>query len=197
MFAQHAGMDGHVVHALLGLLFNDFQHEAEGQVLWTTHAGNRFVDRDGANRNGRSINNGFADFGDVAAGGKVHHGVGAIMYGVVQLLQFFVNVGGRGRIADVGVDLAFAGDADAHGFQVAVVHIGGNNQAAASDFAADQFGVDLLAPSYKAHLFGDYAATRPVHLRHIAVAVRRRMIAVSFSAPLIPKRHNSPSETLA
>ena len=28
MFAQDSGMDGHVVHALLGLLFDDFEHQA-------------------------------------------------------------------------------------------------------------------------------------------------------------------------
>ena len=31
MFAQHAGVNGHVVHALLGLLFNHFQHQIHGQ----------------------------------------------------------------------------------------------------------------------------------------------------------------------
>jgi hypothetical protein len=28
MLAQHAGVDGHVIHTLLGLLFDDFEHQA-------------------------------------------------------------------------------------------------------------------------------------------------------------------------
>src|ERR1700730_757083 len=171
MFAQHSSVDGHVVHALLGLLFDDFQHERKSQVFGTPHARNCFIDRDRSNRYGGSVDDGFADFGDVAAGGKIHDGVRAIMHGVMQLFQLFVNVGSRGRVADVGVDLAFRGDANAHGFQVTVVHVGGNNQAAASDFAANQLRVDFLAPCYKAHLFGDYASAGPVHLGHIAVTV--------------------------
>ena len=30
VFAQHARMDGHVIDALLGLLFDDFEHQVEG-----------------------------------------------------------------------------------------------------------------------------------------------------------------------
>ena len=33
MFAQDAGMDGHVVDALLGLLFDHFEHEVEGEIF--------------------------------------------------------------------------------------------------------------------------------------------------------------------
>ena len=34
---EHAGMDGHVVHALLGLLFDDFEHDVGVEVLHTLH----------------------------------------------------------------------------------------------------------------------------------------------------------------
>ena len=119
------------------------------------------------------------------------------MHGVVQLLQLLVNVGGSGGVADVGVDLAFGGDADAHRFQVAVVHIGWNNQAAEGDFAADQLRVNFLPPCYKPNLFGDNAATRPMHLGHITITVGRRLITLALFDPLIPERHKSPSETLA
>src|ERR1700693_4419651 len=112
----------------------------------------------------------------------------------MELFQLLVNVRGSRGIADVGVDLASGGDADAHGFQIAVVHIGGNNQVPASDFAGNQLRGNLPAPRYKAHLFGTYAAARPVHLGHIAVTVRRRLLALTLFDPLIPERHNSPSE---
>ena len=56
---------------------------------------------------------------DVLAGRKVHHRVGAEVDRRVQLLQLFVDVAGDGRVADVGVDLALGGDADAHRLQPA------------------------------------------------------------------------------
>ena len=55
---------------------------------------------------------------DIAAGGEVHHGVGAVLHGVAQLFEFLVDVGGGGGVADVGVDFALGGDADAHGLEV-------------------------------------------------------------------------------
>ena len=35
---QHAGVDGHVVHALLGLLLDHLEHHVGGQVLDAPHA---------------------------------------------------------------------------------------------------------------------------------------------------------------
>ena len=42
---------------------------------------------------GECAQDGLADLGDVAAGGEIHHGVGAVVDGVMQLLQLFVDVG--------------------------------------------------------------------------------------------------------
>ena len=50
---QHAGVDGHIVHALLGLLFDHFEHHLAGQVLHAAHARERFVDGHGADGHGR------------------------------------------------------------------------------------------------------------------------------------------------
>ena len=47
---QHAGVDGHVIHALLGLLLDHFQHHVDVQVFHAAHARQRFVDRHGADR---------------------------------------------------------------------------------------------------------------------------------------------------
>ncbi len=77
---------------------------------------------------------------DVAAGGEVHHRVGAVVHGAMQLFEFVVDVGGGGGIADVGVDLAEERDADAHGLEITVIDIGGDDGAAAGNFIADQFG---------------------------------------------------------
>src|SRR5580704_12964003 len=92
VFAQDAGVDGHVVDALFGLLFDDFEHEVESEIFGAANAGDRFVNGDGADGNGRGIDDGLPNFGDVAAGAEIHHGVGAVMDGVMELLQFFVDV---------------------------------------------------------------------------------------------------------
>ena len=75
---------------------------------------------------------------NVAAGGEIHHRIGAVLHRVAQLLEFLVDVGGDGGIADVGVDLALGGDADAHRLQVGVVDVGRNDHAAARHFGAHQ-----------------------------------------------------------
>src|SRR5258706_84903 len=125
MLAHHAGVNGHVVDALLGLFFDYFEHQVEGEIFGAADAGNGFVYGDGADRNGRSVDNGFADGGDVAAGGEVHHGIRAVVDRVVELFQLFINIGTGGGISDICVDLAFGGDADGHRFEVAVMNIGG------------------------------------------------------------------------
>src|SRR5215510_3436903 len=104
MLAHDSGVDGHVVHTLFGLLFDDFEHELEGQVFGATDAGNGFVHGNGANGNGRSVNDGSTNLRNVAAGGEIHDGVRAVVDGVVEFLQFFVNVRAGGGITDVGVD---------------------------------------------------------------------------------------------
>ena len=168
---MHAGVDGHVVHALLGLLFDHFEHELGGEILGALDAGEGFVDGHGADGNGRGFDDGLADRGDVAAGGKIHHGVRAVVHGAVQLLEFLGDLGGDRGIADIGVDLAAEGDADAHGLERAMIDIGGDDGAAAGDFAAHQFGLDLFAPGDILHLFGDDALAREVHLRNITRAI--------------------------
>ncbi len=50
---QHAGVDGHVIHALLGLLLDHFQHHVDVQIFHAAHARQRFIDRHGADRHGR------------------------------------------------------------------------------------------------------------------------------------------------
>src|SRR5450432_642024 len=61
----HAGVDGHVVYALLGLLFNHFQHDAYVQVLDPAHAAQRFINRHGTDRHRRLGDDCLADARDV------------------------------------------------------------------------------------------------------------------------------------
>ena len=174
---QHAGVDGHVVHALLGLLLDDFEHDVGVEVFDALHARDRLVDRHRADRHRRVPQNGFADFVDVAAGREVHHRVGAVVHRGVQLLQLLIDVAGDRRVADVGVDLALRGHADAHRLQLGMVDVGRDDHAPGGDFVADQLGRKLLALGDEEHLFGDQALARKVHLRHVAVAGARRLFA--------------------
>src|SRR3989449_2485468 len=166
--AQHPGVDGHVVHALLGLLFDYLEHQLRRQVLGAPDAHDGLVDGHRADGHGGGRDDALADAGDVAAGGEVHHRVGAMVYSVVQLLQLFVDLGGDGRVADVGVDFALEGNADAHRLKVAMMDVGRNNGAPAGNLAADQLGFEFLAPGDVIHLFGDDAFSSVVHLRNIS-----------------------------
>src|SRR5690348_4638479 len=173
-FPQHAGVNGHVVHALLGLLFDDFEHQLDGQIFGAAHARERFVNWNGANGHRRGVNDGFANFGNGAAGGKVHGGVGAVVHGAVQFFQFLGDVRGGGGISDVGVDFAFEGYAYAHRFEIRMVNVGGNDGAPARNFVADQFGRKFFALGDVLHFLGDDAEARVMHLRYVSVAVHAR-----------------------
>ena len=160
-------MNGHVVHALLGLFFDYFQHEVCGEIFGAPDARDGFVDGNGAYRNRGSVDDGTADARNITACGKIHHRVRAVMHGAMQLFEFLSDLRSDRGIADVGVDLAAESYADAHRFERSVIDIGRNNGAAAGHFAAHEFGFHLLAAGHIFHFFGDYALTGEVHLRKI------------------------------
>ncbi len=192
-FAHHAGVNGHVVHALLGLFLDNFQHEVWSEIFIALDAGEGFVDRNGADRDRRSFNNGAADAGNIAARGQIHDGVRAVMNRAMQLLEFLGDLRSHRRIADIGVDLAAEGDADAHRLERAVMDIGGNNGAAAGHFAAHEFRLDLLPASDMFHFFSDDALTGEVHLRKITRAVCppwADVLRQAFFNPSISDGHN-------
>jgi hypothetical protein len=84
---EHAGVDGHVIHALLRLLFDDFEHHASVEIFYSLHSRDGFVDWNGADGDGRMADDGFANGGNVASGREVHYGVGAVVNGGVQLFS--------------------------------------------------------------------------------------------------------------
>ncbi len=164
-------MNRHVIHALRSLLFDYFEHHLGIQVFNPFHARNRFVNGHGADGNGRIAQNGFANFVNIAAGGKIHHRVSAIVHGGVQLFQFFFNFRRDGRVADVGVDLAQRRHTDRHRLELRMVDIGGNNHAAAGNFVTHQLGGQLFAVGNVTHFFRDHTPTGIVHLRKITVVI--------------------------
>ena len=105
---------------------------------------------------------------DVLAGREVHHRVGAEVDGRVQLLQLVLDVAGDGRVADVGVDLALGGDADAHRLQPAaqVDLVGRDDHPAAGDFVADQLRLEAFALGDEFHLRRDLAGAGLFDLGH-------------------------------
>ena len=143
MLEHDAAVDGHVVDALLGLMLDHVEEVLRLHFLdVAAELFEHLINRHGADGDGRGIDNGLTNGVDVFAGGKIHDGVGAEVDRCVEFFQFFLTVAGDGGVADVGVDFGFGGDADAHRFETLLqVHlVRGNDQAAAGNFAANEFG---------------------------------------------------------
>ncbi|MNS74675.1 hypothetical protein D3C72_1081580 [compost metagenome] len=142
---QHAGVDGEVVHALLGLLDQRVAEHLPGQVLGDA-AGlvQRLVDRHRADRDRRVAQDPFAGFVDVLAGGQVHDGVGAPADRPHHLFHFLGQRRGHRRVAQVAVDLDAEIATDRHRLQLGVVDVGGNDGAARGDFLAHEFRRDVF-----------------------------------------------------
>ena len=173
----HAGVDRHVIDPLLGLLLDHFEHHLRREVFHAADAREGLVDGHRANRYGRVLNDGLADFGDVAAGGEIHHGVGAILDGVAQFLQLTFNIRRGGRIADVGVDFALRSHADGHRFQRDVVAVGRDDHAASGHLVAHGVDGELFALGDELHLRRDHAPARVMHLRaHLVSAASGQVV---------------------
>ena len=90
---QDAAVDRHVVDALLGLVLDHVEKVLRRHVVdVAAELFEHLVDRHGADRHGRGVDDRLADGVDVAAGGEVHHRVGAEVDGRVQLFQLAVEV---------------------------------------------------------------------------------------------------------
>ena len=136
----HTGMDGEIVDALLALLDQRvlvaLPVELDGIAVDLLQ---RLVDRHRADRDRRVADDPFARVVDVAAGREIHHGVGAPADRPHHLLHFFLDRGGHGRVADIGVDLGEEVPPDDHRLQLGMVDVGGNDGAPARDFRAHEF----------------------------------------------------------
>ena len=190
----HAGVDGEIVDALLALLDQRVLVALPVELdRIAVDLLQRLVDRHGADRHRRIADDPFARVVDVAAGGEVHHRVGAPADRPHHLLHLFLDRGGHRRVADIGVDLGEEVPADDHRLELGVVDVGGNDGAPARDLAAHEFRRDeggtaapKLSPSASAasarsslqlaaeilalgdvdHLLGDDAGARELELRH-------------------------------
>ena len=140
---QHPGVDGEVVHALLGLLDQRVAEHLPGQRLG--HAADllqRLVDRHRADRHRRVADDPLAGLVDVLAGGQVHDVVRAPADRPDQLLHLLGDPRRHRRVADVGVDLGQEVAADDHRLALGVVDVARDNGAAAGDLVADELRGD-------------------------------------------------------
>ena len=167
---QHAGVDGEVIDALLGLLDQRVAEDFPGQVFGlAVNLFQRLIDRHRADRYGRVADDPLARFVDVVAGGQVHHRIAAPADRPGHFLDFFLNAGTECRVADVGVDLGQEVAADDHRLAFRVVDVVGDDGAAAGDFAAHKFRGDffrhagaevlarMLAGQQRCHFFAHFS----------------------------------------
>ena len=140
----HAGVDGEIVDALFGLLDQRVAIDFPGELRDAVDFFQRLVDRHGADGHGRVADDPVADVVDVAAGGEVHDGVGAVADGPDHFVDFLGHGGGDGGVADIGVDLHEEVAADDHRLELGVIDVGRDDGAAAGDFLADEFRRDEI-----------------------------------------------------
>ena len=185
---EHAGVDGEVVDALLRLLDQRLEEHVDVQILrLALDLLEALVDRHRADRHRRVAHDPLARLVDVLARRQIHHRVGAPAGRPLHLLDLFLDRRGHRRVADVGVDLHQEVAADDHRLELGVVDVRGNDRAAARHLVAHEFGRHVLAHGDEAHLLGELAAPRVVHLREVAVAARharaRSTAARSLGSP--------------
>ena len=125
---QHAGVDGEVVHPLLGLFDEGVAVDVPGEFLGhAVHLLQGLIDRHGADGQHGVADDPLAGLVDVFAGGEIHHRVGPPQGGPGEFLHLLLDGRGDGGVADVGVHLHQKVAADDHRLQFRVVDVGGDD----------------------------------------------------------------------
>src|ERR1700722_2923139 len=139
----HAGVDGEIIDALLGLLDQRvLEHLPVELQRIAANLLQRLVDRHRADRDRRVAQNPGADVMDITAGRKVHNRVGAPADRPRHFLDFLGDARAHRRIADVGVDLDQEIAADLHRLEFEVIDVGGDDRAPSGHFIAHEFRRD-------------------------------------------------------
>ena len=170
---QQASVDGLIVDALLTVLLDDVEEVVLIELLdRSVDALKSLINRHGADRNGGCTDDRGAHLIEVdAAGGEIHHGIGAVLHRQLQLLHLLSGIRRIRRGADVGVHLALAGDADRHRLQIGVVDVGRDDHSPPGHlFHHQRFG-QVLPLRHMGHFFGDHALTGVMHLRDVGLTL--------------------------
>src|SRR5215207_3851425 len=164
---QDAGVDGHVVHALLRLVLDHVEQLIGGEIGGLVHLLDGLVDRHRADGHRRRGDDRFAGLVQRVAGREVHYRIGAVFHRELELLELAIDVAGDGGVADVRVDLDLRHLSHGHRHERAgeVVYVGGNDEAAAGHLTPHELGAQLLPLGDDTHRVGDDAVARRTHLR--------------------------------
>ena len=142
---EHAGVDGEVIDALLGLLDEGVAEEFPSEIFgFAVHFFECLINGHGADGHGRIAEDPLPRGVDVLAGGEVHDSVRSPLGGPAHLFDLFLDAGGDGAVADVGVDFDEKVPADDHRLEFRVVDVRGDDGAAGGDLGADEFGGDFV-----------------------------------------------------
>ena len=142
---QHTGVDGEVIHPLLGLLDKGVAEELPRKVFGgPAHFFEGLIDGYRADGYGRIAENPFPGLVDVLARAEIHHRVGAPANGPHHFLHFFFDGAGNGRVTDIGINLHQEIAANNHGLDFGVIDVHGDDGTALGHFIADEFGRDLV-----------------------------------------------------
>ena len=163
---QQTGVDRLVINALLAVLLNDVQEVVGVELLdRAVHALEGLIHGHRADGHRRSFDDRRTHLIEVdAAGGEVHHRVGAVFHRQAQLGHLLIEIGGVGGSPDVGVHLATAGDANRHGLQARVVDVGRDDHAAPGHLLHHQRFGQVFPLGHKGHFFGHHPLAGVVHL---------------------------------
>ena len=169
----HPSVDREVVDALLRLLDQRVAEDLPGQLLrLALDPLEGLVDRHRADRHRGIAQDPLARLVDVLAGREIHHRVAAPARRPGHLLDFLLDGGADGRVADVGVDLHEELAADDHRLGFGMVDVGRDDGTAAGHLVAHELHREALADRDELHLRRDLAPLRVVHLRHVAPAAQ-------------------------
>ena len=174
--ATDAGMDGEVVNTLLALLDEGITEYLPVQILYlAVYLLQSLVDRHGSYWYRAVAYNPFTGFVDVVAGREVHQSIASPFARPYRLVHLFLDAGGSGRVADIGIDLHEEVASDDHRFALRVIDVGRKNGTSTGNLIAHIFrsdvGVDaqllavhVLADSHILHLWSDDARLGVCHL---------------------------------
>src|SRR5262249_28524518 len=140
---QDPGVNGEIIDSLIALLDESVAIDFPGEFLGlAADFLECLVNGDGSDGDRGIANNPLTRLMNIFAGGKIHDGIGAPLGGPTHFLDLFLDAGGNGAVADVGVNFHQEVAPDNHGLAFGMIDVGGDNCAPSSDLGPDKFRGD-------------------------------------------------------